>query len=126
MCTDRGGVAETAVACIDRGGLVCGVGRVFGSTCSELQHQLGTNRQGFAERREELDEERAGDEVDLLCGAAQLLGGGQRQMQVGHDEPRPADRASGLGRSPRCEGGHNGTAALNRSGAQSRPDTCNR
>ena len=84
---------------------VCGVGRAFGSTCSELQHQLGTNRQGGAERREELDEERAGDEADLRCGAAQPFGGGQRQMQVGHDEPRPADRASGSGAVPGAKGG---------------------
>ena len=104
MCNDRGGVAETAVACKDRGGLVRGVGRAFGSTCSELQHQLGTNRQGGAERREELDEERAGDEADLRCGAAQPFGGGQRQMQVGHDEPRPADRASGSGAVPGAKG----------------------
>ena len=56
-------------------------------------------------RREELDEERAGDEADLRCGAAQPLGGGQRQMQVGHDEPRPADRASGSGAVPGAKGG---------------------
>ena len=105
MWNDRGGVAETAVACKDRGGLVCGVGRALGSTCGELQHQPGTHRQGGAERREELDKQRAGDEADLRCSAAQPYGGGHRQMQVGHDQPWSADRASGSGAVPGAKGG---------------------